>query len=94
MKRAKQIEGCREHFSGRQRIAPCTPGCSIRDEINRFGALNAFCFRLEKYDTAALLNADPAKAAKVFGISEAHAAGYIKLERVQRGLGEGQNGSA
>ena len=71
------------------RTGPCNAFCRLTAEINKGLPLTNFLLKLMGYGDADVKKADPKKAAKLYGINEEHAAGYIRLELQSRGLHHG-----
>lgn len=73
----------------RFRVKDCEPVCEIMERARQTGGLTRFLVKLMTYKNEDVLKADPKKAAKLYGISKDHAAGYIALEKQTRGLVNG-----
>ena len=74
----------------RFRVGKCVQACHIwREAENARGpdrGLDSLIVKLWGYSNDNLMKADAKKAAELYEVSEEHAAGYIKLEKLQRGL--------
>ena len=85
------VPGCPAHTAvdqrgDRIRIKPCNSACVAVAEAQKGAPLTDFLCKLMKYKDADVAKADPDKAAAHYGISRDHAAGYIRLEKQQRGI--------
>jgi hypothetical protein len=93
--KVENVPGCDDHtaldqMGQRFRTRDCVPYCSIKRELSKPKPLTIFLTKLMKYSDANLLKAKAATAAKHYGISKDHAAGYIRMEITQRGLAHGK----
>lgn len=71
----------------RFRVGACVQVCHTwREAENASSGLAKLIVKLWGYSNDNLVKADPKKAAEHYGISEDHAAGYIEMEKRQRGL--------
>ena len=69
------------------RVGPCNGACRLAEQLKGALPLTQFLKKLMHYTDDELRAADAKKAARIFKIEEAHAAGYITMFREQRNIG-------
>lgn len=73
------------------RTGPCNGHCRFIDATKGGFPLSNFLVKLLGYGDDDLAKADAKKAARLYGINQEHAAGYIRLEQQRRGLSHAAN---
>lgn len=69
------------------RLGPCNGGCRLAEKLKGGLPLSQFLVTLLNYTDEELRKANAKKAARVFKINEAHAEGYIRMQRELRNVG-------
>jgi hypothetical protein len=85
------VPGCEFHTAKDDkgnsiRTGACNGYCRVYADLQGKLPLTEFLKKLLAYSDEDLTKADAGKAAKVYGINREHAAGYIRMCQVQRGI--------